>query len=162
MRHVGFDKLDNFFRRMLLSMTLMLFSIHAVLPAGFMPDFITLRDGEINIVVCTVHGYQTVIVDQEGNPVNPSDHDESAKAPQCEFNTPGSKVFVQQAPILNEMSIAGFRGSFRLRKGELGARDGNWLLRVERETHDIVLDRFPWSVQVVKLPWMESRMQVEW
>lgn len=69
---------------------------------------------------------------------------------------------IQQAPILNEMSLAGFRGSFLLRNGQLGARDGNWLLRVERETHDIVLDRFPWSVQVVKLPWMEAMMQVEW
>ena len=100
MRHVGFHKLDNFFRRMLLSMTLVLFSIHAVLPAGFMPDFSTLRDGEFKIVVCTGLGYQTVIVDQEGNPVNPADHHDLAKAPQCEFNTPGSKVFVQQAPTL--------------------------------------------------------------
>jgi hypothetical protein len=69
---------------------------------------------------------------------------------------------IQQAPILHEMSPAGFCGSFLLRNGQLGARDGNWLLRVERETHDIVLDRFPWSVQVVKLPWMEAMMQVEW
>jgi hypothetical protein len=69
---------------------------------------------------------------------------------------------IQQAPILNEMSNAGFRASFLLRQGQLGARDGNWLLRVERETHDIVLDRFPWSVHIVKLPWMETIMQVEW
>lgn len=69
---------------------------------------------------------------------------------------------IQQAPILGEMSIPGFRGSFLLRKGQLGSRDGNWLLRVERETHDIVLDRFPWTVGVVKLPWMEALMQVEW
>ncbi len=69
---------------------------------------------------------------------------------------------IQQAPILHEMSLAGFRGSFLLRKGQLGARDGNWLLRVERETHDIVLDRFPWGVHIVKLLWMEAMMQVEW
>lgn len=69
---------------------------------------------------------------------------------------------IQQAPILREMSIAGFRASFLLRKGQLGARDGNWLLRVERATHDIVLERFPWGVNFVKLPWMEAMMQVEW
>jgi len=69
---------------------------------------------------------------------------------------------IHQAPILRDMSIAGFRASFLLRKGQLSARDGNWLLRVERETHDIVLDRFPWSVRVVKLPWMAALMQVEW
>ena len=69
---------------------------------------------------------------------------------------------IQQAPILREMSIAGFRASFLLRKGQLSSRDGAWLLRVERETHDVVLDRFPWSVNLVKLPWMEAMMQVEW
>jgi hypothetical protein len=69
---------------------------------------------------------------------------------------------IEQAPILRDMSVAGFRGSFLLRKGQLGARDDNWLLRVERETHDIVLDRFPWGVQFVKLPWMAAMMQVEW
>jgi len=69
---------------------------------------------------------------------------------------------IHQAPILNEMSSAGFRASFLLRQGQLSARDGNLLLRVERETHDIVLDRFPWSVSIVRLPWMEAMMQVEW
>jgi hypothetical protein len=69
---------------------------------------------------------------------------------------------IHQAPILRDMSIPGFRASFLLRKGQLGSRDGNWLLRVERETHDIVLDRFPWSVHLVKLPWMQAMMQVEW
>ena len=69
---------------------------------------------------------------------------------------------IQHAPILHDMSIPGFRASFLLRRGQLGSRDGQWLLRVERETHDIVLDRFPWTVHLVKLPWMAAMMQVEW
>jgi hypothetical protein len=69
---------------------------------------------------------------------------------------------IQQAPVLRDMSIAGFRGSFLLREGQLSTRDGNWLLRVERETHDVVLDRFPWGFGIVKLPWMQAMMQVEW
>jgi hypothetical protein len=69
---------------------------------------------------------------------------------------------IEQAPILHNMSIPGFRATFLLRKGQLSARDGAWLLRVERETYDVVLDRFPWSVAWVKLPWMEAPMQVEW
>lgn len=69
---------------------------------------------------------------------------------------------IQHAPILRGMSVPGFRGSFLLRKGQLGSRDGSWLLRVQRETHDVVLDRFPWSVDIVKLPWMDARLQVEW
>jgi hypothetical protein len=69
---------------------------------------------------------------------------------------------IQQAPILKSMSIAGFRVSFLLRQGQLSSRDGQWLLRVERETHDIVLDRFPWGVSIIRLPWMTAIMQVEW
>jgi hypothetical protein len=69
---------------------------------------------------------------------------------------------IEQAPILNKMSIAGFRGSFLLRQGILSFRDGAKLLRVERETYDVVLDRFPWGMDWVKLPWMAIALRVEW
>ncbi len=72
------------------------------------------------------------------------------------------RAAISHAPILNEMSIRGFRGTFLLRKGVLSARDGAWLLRVERETYDVVLDRFPWSASWVKLPFMEAPLRVEW
>lgn len=69
---------------------------------------------------------------------------------------------IVQAPILGKMSLAGFRGSFLIRQGVLSTRDGGWLLRVERETYDVVLDRFPWGFEWVKLPWMETPLRVEW
>ncbi len=69
---------------------------------------------------------------------------------------------IAQAPILHDMSVAGFRNTFLLRQGVLGVRDGFRLLRVERETYDVVLERFPWNWEWVKLPWMESPLRVEW
>lgn len=72
------------------------------------------------------------------------------------------KAIIAQAPILRNMSESGLRGTFLLRSGILSTRDGAWLLRVERETYDIVLDRFPWSWVWVKLPWMELPLRVEW
>ena len=72
------------------------------------------------------------------------------------------KAVIAQAPILNNMSVDGFRGSFLVRPGLLSTRDGHWLLRVEHQTYDIVLERFPWSWQWVKLPWMETPLRVEW
>ncbi|MGZ5076135.1 MAG: contractile injection system tape measure protein, partial [Methylobacter sp.] len=69
---------------------------------------------------------------------------------------------IGHAPILNDMSINGFRGSFLLRRGSLSSDAGSWLLRVERETYDVVLERFPWSWQWFKLPWMEYPIRVEW
>ena len=69
---------------------------------------------------------------------------------------------IENAPVLRNMSHEGFRGSFLLRKGALSAGDGSWLLRVERETFDIVLDRFPWSFNWIKLGWMDVPLAVEW
>ncbi len=69
---------------------------------------------------------------------------------------------IANAPILKNMSINGLRGTFLLRSGVLSRRDGAWLLRVERETYDVVLDRFPWTLQWVKLPWMDAPLRVEW
>nr|VFK10849.1 MAG: hypothetical protein BECKLPF1236A_GA0070988_1004417 [Candidatus Kentron sp. LPFa]VFK35471.1 MAG: hypothetical protein BECKLPF1236C_GA0070990_103792 [Candidatus Kentron sp. LPFa] len=72
------------------------------------------------------------------------------------------QAVIAQAPILKDMSIPAFRDTFLLREGILRARDGAWLLRVERKTFDVVLDRFPWSTDWVKLPWIEMPLRVEW
>jgi len=72
------------------------------------------------------------------------------------------EAVIEQAPVLNHMSVRGFRGSFLLRAGVLSVQDGGWLLRVERETYDLVLDRFPWGFEWVRLPWMETPLRVEW
>ena len=82
-----------------------------------------------------------------------------AEAEEC---TDLLTAVIAHAPILHNMSLPGFRGTFLLRQGVLSARDGAWLLRVQRETYDVVLDRFPWSVAWVKLPWMDTLLRVEW
>ena len=69
---------------------------------------------------------------------------------------------IEHAPILKSMSAEGLRGTFLWRKGVLSSRDGAWLLRVERESYDLVLDRFPWSFEWIKLPWMKAALRVEW
>jgi hypothetical protein len=69
---------------------------------------------------------------------------------------------IAQAPILRDMSLPGFRGTFLLRQAALSARDGAWLLRVERQTYDVVLERFPWGWEWLRLPWMDAPLRVEW
>ena len=69
---------------------------------------------------------------------------------------------IAQASILGGLSADGLRGSFLLRRGQLSAVDGHHLLRVERESWDIVLGRLPWSTGFVKLPWMAALLQVQW
>lgn len=72
------------------------------------------------------------------------------------------RAVIASASILGEMSLDGLRGSFLLRAGTLTIRDGIWLLRVESKGYDVVLSRFPWNWEVVRLPWMPGALQVEW
>jgi hypothetical protein len=64
--------------------------------------------------------------------------------------------------ILKRMSIPGFQQAFLQRQGILSGKDAGWFLQVERKTHDVVMDKLPWSINIVKLPWMEKVLVVEW
>lgn len=72
------------------------------------------------------------------------------------------RAVLGHAPMLGKISIAGLRQAFLTRPGSLSTRDGHWLLRVERQGIDLLLDRLPWSFAWVRLPWMPAPVQVEW
>lgn len=63
---------------------------------------------------------------------------------------------------LRNTSIDGLRGEFLLRFGKLSMRDGDWLLQVETKTVDILLNQLPWGISMIKLPWMQRMLWVEW
>ena len=64
---------------------------------------------------------------------------------------------------LRNTSPDGLRGSFLVRPGKMSqGDDGDFLLLVEGQSCDILLDRLPWGLGVVKLPWMERMLWVEW
>ena len=69
---------------------------------------------------------------------------------------------IANAPVLGKISNEGFRHTFLLREGVLKRQGPYWLLRVQRETFDIVLDRLLWPCNYVKLPWMGTAIRVEW
>lgn len=71
-------------------------------------------------------------------------------------------AIIDHATILRDINIAKFRESFLKRPGALSTRDGTWLLQVERNSYDLVLERFPWVWSWVKLPWMPDPLRVEW
>lgn len=71
-------------------------------------------------------------------------------------------ALIGHAPMLGRISIEGLRCAYLQRPGSLTTRDGHWLLRVERKSYDVLLDRLPWSFSWVKLPWMAAPLQVEW
>ncbi|MDD5268361.1 MAG: contractile injection system tape measure protein [Methylococcales bacterium] len=65
--------------------------------------------------------------------------------------------------VLKNTGIDGLRGTFLLRLGKLCLRnDGDWLLQVESKAYDILLNHLPWGIAMIKLPWMQRMLWVEW
>lgn len=67
---------------------LVLMLVRATIPVGFMPDLDALRDGRIDIVVCTPSGLKTVTVstDPEGAGVDEQKSPDERVTNDCPFN----------------------------------------------------------------------------
>lgn len=71
---------------------------------------------------------------------------------------------IDQWKVLKTMSADGLREMFLLRDGKL-SRDGEgtgWRLQVEKKAQDVLLERIPWGFSVIRLPWMQDMLFVEW
>ncbi|WP_378179146.1 contractile injection system tape measure protein [Aquimarina sp. SS2-1] len=71
-------------------------------------------------------------------------------------------AMIAKVPKWKNLSPDGLRTSYLCRQGSLRTRDGHWLLQVQRETHDITLEKLPWGFHTIKLPWMQEILVVEW
>ncbi|ASS49016.1 MAG: hypothetical protein A3D31_05210 [Candidatus Fluviicola riflensis] len=69
---------------------------------------------------------------------------------------------IEHVPAWKNLSVENLRKAYLQREGALSARDGQWLLQVKRETYDILLDKLPWPIQLIRLPWLEHLLVVEW
>ncbi|PHN06358.1 contractile injection system tape measure protein [Flavilitoribacter nigricans] len=71
-------------------------------------------------------------------------------------------VILNYWKALGTTSTDGLRANFLLRTGKLQYTSDGWKLIVERKPQDVLLEQLPWGVGVIKLPWMELKMFVEW
>jgi len=69
---------------------------------------------------------------------------------------------IQNWKVIGNTSIAGLRESFLQREGRLQLKDDAWHLLVEPRPYDMLLDQIPWSFSIIKHPWMERIVHVEW
>lgn len=94
----------------------LLFSLRAFVPAGFMPSVDALRDGRIEMVICSGSGgMRTIVLDAQGELVaasqTPHDgdaHDEaSLHLDMCPFGVATSMVaLTSMAPAMQVLAIA--------------------------------------------------------
>lgn len=64
--------------------------------------------------------------------------------------------------ILKNTSVEGLRETFLQRPGKINRLEKGWKLTVERKTVDVLLDKLPWGLGIIKLPWMDEIMYVDW
>jgi len=69
---------------------------------------------------------------------------------------------VTQWAALKNTSIAGLQQAFLQREGRLLKQPDAWTLKVDRTGYDMLLDRLPWSIAIIKQPWMPHPLFVEW
>jgi hypothetical protein len=63
---------------------------------------------------------------------------------------------------LGDASPAALRETFLARPGRLTETAEAWRLEVERSGADVLLDRLPWGLSPVRLPWMPRPLFVDW
>jgi len=64
--------------------------------------------------------------------------------------------------VLRNTSIDGLRETFLQREGKLTRRADSWLLQVDSRGVDVLMASLPWSIGIIKLPWMDRMLYVEW
>lgn len=69
---------------------------------------------------------------------------------------------IQHWEVLKNTSVAGLRETFLQRNGKLSKVDDGWRLQVEQKSFDILLNQLPWGIGIIKLPWMNEMLYVEW
>lgn len=64
-------------------------------------------------------------------------------------------------PMKNS-SAALLQNEFFQRSGKLAVTENDYTITVERKTQDILLDRLGWGIGLIKLPWQEKFIFVNW
>ncbi|MBL4605390.1 MAG: hypothetical protein JKY02_06970 [Flavobacteriaceae bacterium] len=63
---------------------------------------------------------------------------------------------------LNNASPDLLRNEFLQRLGKISFKEVNPRIVVERKTHDILLDKIPWTLSICKLPWINKLIFTDW
>ena len=72
------------------------------------------------------------------------------------------KEVIKHWTALKNTGIEAFRETFLQRNGKLKKAENGWLLQVEQKGIDIILGKLPWGIGLIKLPWMDKILFVEW
>ena len=69
---------------------------------------------------------------------------------------------IEHWQVLKNTSPDGLREAFLQRNGRLRFANNRWLLQVEQQSYDMLLQQLPWSIQMIQFPWMPYMLHTEW
>jgi hypothetical protein len=72
------------------------------------------------------------------------------------------QMVLQRWEKLKNTSADGLREGFLRRMGKLTRRQNRLVLVVEISAIDVLLDYLPWNLSLVKLPWLNELLYIEW
>lgn len=71
-------------------------------------------------------------------------------------------AIIQNWSILGKTTRDNLRASFLMREAALEEFPDRWLLKIEEKGVDVLLQKLPWTISTIMLPWMKKPLQVEW
>ncbi|MEL7159233.1 MAG: contractile injection system tape measure protein, partial [Bacteroidota bacterium] len=72
------------------------------------------------------------------------------------------RAVIEHWPAIGKASPAGLREGFFAREARLQVRENDWLLTVERKAQDLLLGQLPWGVSLIRAPWHDRFLKIEW
>ena len=63
---------------------------------------------------------------------------------------------------MKNTSTRALQTAFLIRKGSLSMKDDRWILSVERKAYDVLLESLPWNCSMLRTPWMDLLLMVDW
>ncbi len=70
---------------------------------------------------------------------------------------------LQNWTIMQRSSVFALQSTFLQKKGRLTLNGRNWDLLVERDSAvEILIDKLPWSISIIKLPWNGYSINTQW
>lgn len=64
--------------------------------------------------------------------------------------------------VLGDTSVECLQESFLKRNGKLMLHKGEWIVQVEQQPYDMLLQQLPWNMTMIQLPWMKQMLKSEW
>jgi hypothetical protein len=69
---------------------------------------------------------------------------------------------IQNWSKVRNSSIEGIQETFFQREGVLSVLKENYKLTIPKKGVDVLVESIPWNLSMIKLPWMEKPLHIEW